>query len=224
MPTLAVMGTGRIGSTVARLAIAAGYDVTLANSRGPESLAGLVAELGPHARATSADDVTADAELVVVAVPAGVYAALPMAALAERVIIDTSNYNPGRDGDIPALDDGSTGPSMLLQQLVGSSPVVKAFNTIFYLHLAALARPHGAADRSTLPIAGDDTAAKTAVSSLLDDLGYDTLDIGPLSEEWRIVPGRPAYGLPYVAGHAGNFTAQPGFPASRDVVARAVEA
>ena len=144
--------------------------------------------------------------------------------LTGKVVIDAGNYSPERDGEIAGLTEGQAGSSALLQQLIPASPVVKAFNTIYYAHLAVLGRPHAAADRSTLPIAGDDDAAKAAVTVLLDELGYDALDIGALSQEWRITPGRPAYGLPYGGIRAGDFTAEPGSSAGRDAIAAAVAA
>jgi predicted dinucleotide-binding enzyme len=109
------------------------------------------------------------------------------------------NYYPARDGVIAALEDESTTTSELLQQALPEARVVKAFNNIFFQHLAALARPNGAPDRSALPVAGDDADAKTVVSDLLDSLGYDTVDVGPLAEGWRFQRDTAAYGLPYAA-------------------------
>jgi predicted dinucleotide-binding enzyme len=199
MTTWGFIGSGNIGSTVARLALGAGHDVVLSNSRGPETLADLVAELGPHARAATPQEAATSADLVVVTIPLRNYREVPAGALRGKVVIDTMNYYPRRDGQIPALDDESTTTSELLQAHLPDSHVVKAFNNIYYAHLAALARPAGAEDRSALAIAGDDEAAKATVSGLLDDIGYDTLDLGPLSEGWRIQRDTAAYGTPYAA-------------------------
>lgn len=199
MTTLALIGSGRIGSTVARLAVAAGYDVVLSNSRGPETLVDLVTELGPHARAATAADAAAAGDLAVVTVPMKAYAAVPVEPLAGKVVIDTNNYSPARDGSIPELDDKSTTSSQLLQSHLPTSKVVKGFNNIVSTHLLNLARPAGSADRSALPIAGDDVTAKTEVTSFLDTIGYDAVDVGGLSESWRSQPGTPVYGKVYVA-------------------------
>jgi 8-hydroxy-5-deazaflavin:NADPH oxidoreductase len=121
----------------------------------------------------------------VVAVPLRAYRHVPVELLAGKVVIDTTNYLPDRDGHIAELDDESTTTSELLQAHLSASHVVKAFNTIFFGHLATLGRPHGATDRSALPIAGDDAAAKETVTAFLDAIGYDAYDAGPLSESWR---------------------------------------
>ena len=206
MTTWGFIGSGNIGSTVARLAIAAGHDVVLSNSRGPETLADLVAELGPHARAATAQEAATAGDVVVVTIPLKAYRDVPVDELAGKVVIDTMNYYPERDGQIPELDDGSTTSSELLQAHLPQSHVVKGFNNIFFQHLGELARPAGAKDRSTLAIAGDDAQAKDTVRKALDAIGYDTLDLGPLAEGWRTQPGQPAYGTEY-ALDAGDWTA-----------------
>ena len=190
-------GGCRIGCTVARLAIAAGFDVVLSNSRGPESLADLVAELGPRARAATPNEAAAAGDLVVVTVPLRAYRSVPVAPLAGKIVIDTNNYYPGRDGNIPELDQGTATVSGLLQQHLPSSQIVKGFNNIYFKHLQALARPSGAPDRSALPIAGDDAGAKATVTALFDALGLDAVDVGSLDESWRFERDRPAYAVPY---------------------------
>jgi predicted dinucleotide-binding enzyme len=207
MTTIGFIGSGNIGSTVARLAIAAGYDVIMSNSRGPETLADLVSDLGPQATAGTTADAAA-ADLVVVTIPLGRLASVPAAELAGRVVIDTMNYYPGRDGEIPELAAGDMTSSELVQQHLADSQVVKAFNNIFFQHLAALARPAGAADRSALPIAGNDEAAKRQVTEFLDRIGYDVADLGPLAESWRSQPDTPVYGTVYAADPA-NWGAGP---------------
>lgn len=197
MTTWGFIGSGRIGSTVARLAVAAGHDVLLSNSRGPETLQDLVAELGPHARAATADEAASAADIVVVTIPLGSYRQVPVDALADKVVVDTMNYYPQRDGAITDLDDGSTTSSELLQAYAPRARVVKGFNNIYFEHLGSLARPGGADDRTALPIAGDDEGAKQQMAQALDEIGYDTVDLGPLAEGWRIQPGTAAYGTPY---------------------------
>jgi 8-hydroxy-5-deazaflavin:NADPH oxidoreductase len=197
MTTLGLIGSGNIGATVARLAIAAGLDVVLSNSRGPETLADLVADLGPRARAATAEEAAAAGDIVVVTVPLRNYKQVPVAPLAGKVVIDTNNYYPDRDGTFPELEEGTVTSSELLQKHLPTSKVVKAFNNIYFLHLGELARPAGSPDRTALPIAGDDADAKAAVTQLLDVLGYDAVDAGPLSESWRFQVASPVYGDVY---------------------------
>ncbi|PWR05439.1 NADP oxidoreductase [Micromonospora acroterricola] len=199
MTTVGLIGSGNIGGTVARLAVAAGYDVVLSNSRGPETLTDLVEELGAHASAGTAQDAAQVGDLVVVSVPLKAYRAVPVEPLAGKVVIDTNNYYPQRDGAFPELDSGEVTSSELLQQHLPESRVVKVFNNIFFKHLDSLGRPAGAADRSALAIAGDDEAAKAEVTAFLDRIGYDAVDAGSLAEGWRYQPDTPAYGTLYSA-------------------------
>ncbi len=199
MTTIGLIGAGNIGSTVARLAVDAGHDVVLSNSRGPETLADLVADLGPRARAATAAEAAAAGDVVVVTVPLKAYREVPVEPLAGKVVIDTNNYYPQRDGQIAELDDESTTTSELLQAHLPTSKVVKGFNNIYFEHLRALARPAGDPERSVLAIAGDDAAAKQSVTAFLDSLGYDAHDVGPLAEGWRFQRDTAAYVGAYVA-------------------------
>ncbi|MEW2548831.1 NAD(P)-binding domain-containing protein [Streptomyces sp. NPDC047002] len=215
MATLGLIGSGHIGGTLARLAVDGGLDVVISNSRGPETLADLAAELGPRARAATPAEAAAAGDWVVVSVPLKAYTQLPREALAGRTVLDTNNYYPERDGHIEALDDGSTTSSGLLQDFLGDSAhVVKAFNNIFFKHLGALARPAGAPDRTALPIAGDDAEAKRRATELLDHLGYDAVDAGALAEGRRFQSGTPAYGPPYAKDPSQPFAGQEAGPAS----------
>jgi predicted dinucleotide-binding enzyme len=209
MTTVGIIGSGMIGGTVARLSVAAGHQVVLSNSRGPETLRELVAELGPLATAATAGQAAEAGDLVVVSVPVKAFAEIPAKPLAGKPVLDTGNYYPQRDGQIEELDTGALTSSGLLQRYLGQAQVVKVFNNIFFKHLLSLARPSGAADRTALPIAGDDQAAKAAVTAYLDSIGYDAVDAGPLTESWRQEPGTPAYGTPY-----GPFSDEAGTPAS----------
>jgi predicted dinucleotide-binding enzyme len=199
MTTWGFIGSGHIGSTVARLALTAGHEVVMSNSRGPETLEGLVSELGPGARASTAEEAARAGDVVVVTIPFRGYRDTPADALRGKVVVDTMNYYPQRDGEVTALEDESTTSSELLAAHLPESRVVKAFNNINFSHLGSLGRPSGAPDRSALAIAGDDADAKALVSRLLDEIGYDTLDLGPLSEGWRIQRDTAAYGTPYAA-------------------------
>ncbi|MEU4420118.1 NAD(P)-binding domain-containing protein [Actinoplanes sp. NPDC024001] len=220
MTTIGLIGSGNIGSTVARLAVAAGHDVVLSNSRGPETLQDLVGELGPKARAATPAEAAAAADIVVVTVPLRAYRDVPVEPLAGKVVIDTNNYYPERDGKFPELEDGSSTTGELLQRHLAEASVVKGFNNIWFEHLRTLGRPAGSPDRSALPIAGDDAAAKQAVTAFFDSIGYDTVDVGPLAENRRTQRDTPVYVTPY-----GPHGVLPGTPASaqavRDLVAAA---
>ena len=212
MTTVGLIGSGQIGGTVARLSVAAGHQVVLSNSRGPETLADLVADLGPLARAATPAEAATAGDLVVISVPVLAFGKMPAAALTGRVVtMDTCNYYPQRDGHIAELDSGSLTSSALLQRDLPGAAVVKVFNNIFYGHLLSLARPAGDPGRSYLPIAGDDPAAKSAVTAFLDSIGYGAVDAGTLAESWRQEPGTPVYGPPY-----GSFENPAGTPAIAD--------
>jgi 8-hydroxy-5-deazaflavin:NADPH oxidoreductase len=209
MTTVGIIGSGMIGGTVARLSVAAGHHVVLSNSRGPETLAELVAELGPLATAATAGQAAEAGDIVVVSIPVKAFGDVPVKPLAGKPVLDTGNYYPRRDGHIAELDTGAITSSGLLQRDLPECRVVKVFNNIFFKHLQSLARKPGAADRTALPIAGDDEGAKAAVTAFLDSIGYDAVDAGPIAESWRQEPGTPAYGTPY-----GPFSDEAGTPAS----------
>jgi len=198
--TIGIIGAGHIGSRIARLAVANGYAVVISNSRGPETLAALVAELGSGARAATALAATTVGDIVVVAIPLKNYSTVPVAPLAGKIVIDTGNYYPQRDGQIPALDDESTTTSELLQAHLPTSKVVKAFNHIRAAEITTDGRPAGTRNRRALVIAGDDAGAKATVAALLDEFGFDTVDAGPLKEGWRIQRDTPGYGPRHTAG------------------------
>jgi predicted dinucleotide-binding enzyme len=194
MKTIGLIGAGHIGSQVARLAVTHGYRVVISNSRGPDTLTGLASELGPNARAGTALDAATAGDIVVVTVPLKNYREVPVAPLAGKIVIDTNNYYPERDGHIAELDDESTTTSELLQAHLPTSKVVKAFNHIYAAELTTDGRPAGTKDRRALVIAGDDAGAKATVTALLDAFGFDTVDAGPLKEGWRIQRDTPGYG------------------------------
>jgi hypothetical protein len=219
MTTVGLIGSGRIGGTVARLAVAAGHPVILSNSRGPDTLVELAGQLGPLARAGTGRDAAEGGDLVVVTIPLHAFRNVEPEPLAGKVVIDTCNYYPQRDGQIAELDSGALTSSELMQRHLTGSAVVKAFNNIFFKHLESLSRPSGAPDRSFLPIAGDAPEAKAAVTAFLDSIGYGAVEAGPLAEGWRQQPGTPAYGAPY-----GSFNDQKGSPASAEAVRAALAA
>jgi hypothetical protein len=192
--TIGFIGSGKIGSQLARLAVAQGHDVVLSNSRGPETLADLVAELGPHARAATPVEAASAADIAVVTIPLRAIETVPVAPLAGKIVIDTNNYYPVRDGQIAELDSEETTVSELLQRHLPTSKVVKAFNHIMYSQLTTDGRPAGTPGRRALVIAGDDADALTRVAGLIDSFGFDVVELSPLAEGWRIQKDTPAYG------------------------------
>ena len=199
MATLGIIGSGNIGTAIARLAVAGGIPVVIANSRGPESLAELIAELGPLATAGTVEQAAATGDVVVLSVPLTAHTALPASLLDGKTVLDTSNYYPFRDGRVPQLDDEQLTTSEFVQQHFQGARLVKAFNNILAHHIPQLARPSGAPDRTALPVAGNDAEAKDEATSLIDRLGFDSVDAGPLAQSWRFEPEAAAYTRLYLA-------------------------
>ncbi|KQP54833.1 NADPH-dependent F420 reductase [Agreia sp. Leaf283] len=194
MTTIGLIGAGHIGSQLARLSIASGYDVVISNSRGPETLSALVEELGPKARAATAEEAAKAGDLVIVTIPLKAYESVPVEPLAGKIVIDTNNYYPQRDGNIAELDSKSTTSAGLLQKHLPTSKVVKAFNHIEAAKLTSEAQAPRTENRRALVISSDNGDAKTIVSSLIDGFGFDVVDDGSLANSWRVEPGTPAYG------------------------------
>jgi len=197
---IGIIGAGNIGGALTRRFSALGHEVSVANSRGPETRADLAAETG--ARAVSAAEAARGAELVVVTIPEKNVPRLPSAvfdrAAADVVVVDTGNYYPQqRDGRIDAIEAGTTESRWVAQQL--GRPVIKAFNNIYAQHLLERGQPAGAPGRIALPVAGDDERAKAVVLRLVDELGFDGVDAGGLDESWRQQPSTPVYGTDFDA-------------------------
>lgn len=197
---IGIVGAGNIGGTLTRRLTSLGHDVSVANSRGPETLADIAAETG--ASAVPASHAARDADIVIVTVPQKSVPDLPEGLLdgaaADVVVVDTGNsYPQQRAGRIQEIEDGMT-ESRWVEQQLGVS-VVKAFNGIQAEHLLTLGRPSGTAGRIALPIAGDDAAAKAVVMDLVDALGFDPVDGGGLDDSWRQQPGSPVYGADFDA-------------------------
>lgn len=191
---IGIIGAGQIGGTLTRRLSQLGHEVSVANSRGPESLASLARETG--ARAVTGQQAARAGEVVIVTIPEGKIPNLPKDLFSgvapEVVVVDTGNYYPRqRDGRIAEIEAGTTESRWVERQL--GRPVIKAFNNIYAQHLMDLGRPAGAADRIALPVAGDDKSAKSMVMKLVDELGFDAVDAGSLDESWRQQPGTPVY-------------------------------
>jgi 8-hydroxy-5-deazaflavin:NADPH oxidoreductase len=192
---IGIIGAGQIGGTLTRLLTELGHTVRVSNSRSPETLADLAAETG--ATAVWAKDAPVGADLVIVSIPQknvpDLAAGIVGTAKTGAPVIETNNYYPReRDGPIEAIEDGTAESVWVSEQL--GAPVFKAFNGIYWKHLLERGKPRGAAGRIALPIAGDDRAGKQIVSDLVDQLGFDPVDAGPLAESWRQQPGTPVYG------------------------------
>lgn len=173
--------------------MANGYDVVIANSRGPETLSDLVAELGPRAKAATAEDAASAADVAVVTVPLRAIDSLPAEQLAGKIVLDTNNYYFERDGHIDALDKGETTTSELVQRALPDAKIAKAFNHIYASEITSDGKPAGTAGRRALATAGDDAEAVAFVTRFYDEAGFDTVNVGALSESWRVERDRPAY-------------------------------
>jgi hypothetical protein len=191
---IAIIGAGNIGGNLTRRLTALGHEVSVANSRGPQTLSDLAAETG--ATALPVEQVATDAEVVVVAVPMVSVPRLPaglLDAVADgAVVVDTGNYYPQRDGRLAEVEAGLTESEWVAAQL--GHPVVKAFNNVFASQLLSRGRPPGDPERAAVPVAGNDPEAKQVVLALVDELGFDAVDAGPLDQSWRQQPGTAVYG------------------------------
>ncbi|MFJ8007324.1 NADPH-dependent F420 reductase [Streptomyces fagopyri] len=193
MTTIGIIGAGEVGSQIARAALAHGYEVVIANSRRPETLENLVAELGRSARAARAADAAAAGDFAVVAVPLKVVNDMPVAELAGKVVLDTNNYMIWRDGHIPVIDSGGKTVHELRQEHLPESKVVQAFTHIQAPRITTAGRPSGTPGRLALPVSSEYPEAVELVTRLYDQFGFDTVDNSPLSESWRTAPGQPAW-------------------------------
>jgi 8-hydroxy-5-deazaflavin:NADPH oxidoreductase len=193
MTTIGIIGSGHVGSNLARAAIAHGYDVVLSGSQGPDTLAGLVSELGRKATAATPAEAAARGDFAIVAIPVTAVGQVPVEPLAGKVVIATINYFPQRDGQIRAIDDGTTTVPGLLQAHLPASRVVRAFSMLDAADMSGDGHPAGDPKRRAIALAGDDPAAKRLVAGFCDELGFDAVDLGDLSESWRVDPGQPAF-------------------------------
>jgi 8-hydroxy-5-deazaflavin:NADPH oxidoreductase len=193
MTTIGIIGSGHVGSNLARAAIAHGYDVVLSNSQGPDTLAGLVQDLGPKARAAMPEEAASAADFAIIAIPITTIGQVPVEPLAGKVVIATINYFPQRDGHFLEIDNGTTTVPGMLQAHLPDGRVVRAFSMIDAADMSGDGHPEGDPKRRALALAGDDPAAKELVTRLYHDFGFDALDLGGLAESWRVDVGQPAF-------------------------------
>jgi predicted dinucleotide-binding enzyme len=204
MTTIGILGSGQAGRAIARAAIIHGYEVVIANTRGPHTLADLVADLGPRARAATAGEAAAAGDFVVLAFPYTPRDRLPVSELAGKIVLDSNNYMAWRDGHYPEVESGQQTIHELRQEMLPLSRVVKAFTHVQHHPpaefvpdalpgLFRLARPAGAPDRRALAVSSDYPDAVELVTHLYDQFGYDTVDNSPLRESWRSAPGTPMW-------------------------------
>jgi predicted dinucleotide-binding enzyme len=188
---IGIIGSGNIGSTLAGYLIKLGHQVTIANSRGPESLTEVAANTG--AKPVTAEEAAGAKDLVIIAIPAKAISKLPVDILSasKAIVLDAGNYYPSRDGQILEIEEGLTDSEWVAKVI--THPVIKAFNNIVAGSLASKAKPAGGIDRIALSVAGDEKDQKQVIMGLIEKIGFDAIDGGTLSESWRQQPGEPAY-------------------------------
>jgi predicted dinucleotide-binding enzyme len=209
---LGIVGAGKLGMTLARIAGEASMNVMLSNSGNAAELAFTVTFLAPWARAATTPDVVEGADVVVLAVPFSRFRGLPADLLDGRVVIDAMNYWAPVDGKLPDVEATSENSSLLVQDWFVGARVVRTLNQLGYHDLDKLRRPAGAPDRVAQAVAGDEPDARTRAAELLDRLGFDAVDAGPLAASRRLGPGTPAFGAAYDAGTLRTLISPPGVP------------
>jgi 8-hydroxy-5-deazaflavin:NADPH oxidoreductase len=214
MTTIGIIGSGHVGSSLARAAIAHDYSVVLSGSQGPDSLAGLVRELGPRASAATPAEAAMAGDFAIVAIPITSVGQVPTRPLAGKVVLATINYFPQRDGHIADIDNGATTAPGVLQAHLPESKVVRAFSMIDAADMSGDGHPPGDPKRRALALAGDDEEARRLVARLYDEFGFDAVDLGPLAESWRVDPGQPGFvthqNLAELTANAANAKRHPG--------------
>lgn len=195
MTTIGILGAGNVGRSLAQAATDHGYSVVIANSKEPDTLAQLVAKLGPRASAATSQAAAEKGEFAIVAVYLPAIESIPVEPLRGKVVIGTMNYIPDMTGPVKEIDDGTTTATGLLQSHLPSSRVVCGFTMLDAADMSGGGAPKGDPRRRALALAGDDVAAKAVLARLYDEFGFDAVDIGGLHETWRLAPGQPAFAV-----------------------------
>ena len=190
---IGIIGSGHIGGTLATKFAQAGHLVGMANARGPHTLQDRAKSLGDRVCSMTVEEAARFGEVVVVSIPFGQYHTVPVRQLTGKIVVDTGNYYPGRDGRFPGLEEGRTTSSEMVADHLAGARLVKAFNAVRWDTLRDESRPRGAPDRTAIPLAGDDDEAKRVVADLIDEIGFDPVDVGDLASGRRIQPGTPVY-------------------------------
>jgi 8-hydroxy-5-deazaflavin:NADPH oxidoreductase len=193
MTTIGIIGSGHVGSSLAKAATVHGYDVVLSGSGKPGGLDGLIAHLGPEARAGTPEEAAEAGDFAIVATPISAVPSIPVEPLRNKVVIATINYFPQRDGRIAEIEDGTITVPGVLQRHLPDSKVVRAFSMLDAADMSGDGHPKGDPKRRAIAIAGDDAAAKQLVAALIDEFGFDVVDLGTLAESWRVDPGQKGF-------------------------------
>lgn len=191
---IGIIGAGFVGRAIGKLAIQAGHQVMLSNSRGPQTM--FTVGFGIGCEVGTVEEAIAFGDIVIVGIPLAAYRSIPVAPLAGKIVLDANNYYHEREGHIAELDRKETTTGEMLARHLPTSRVVKAFNSIAMPELETDGRPAGSPDRRAMPIAGDDPQAKAIAAALYDEFGFDAVDVGPLAEGWRFERGTPTYCVP----------------------------
>ena len=209
MLRLGIIGAGKMGTAVARAAVAAGYDVAIAGSGPADDIALTVEVLAPGARAATTDEVVDHADIIVLAVPTHRFRELPPDLFDGKILIDAMNYWQPVDGDDPELAGAAAGTSVVVQQHFPSARVVKSLNQLGYHELEENRRPDAAApDRIAVGAAGDDRMAVRAVMGLIDRLGFDAVDAGPLENGVALEPDGSPFAITYTSDELRDLIAR----------------
>jgi 8-hydroxy-5-deazaflavin:NADPH oxidoreductase len=193
MTTIGIIGSGHVGSNLAKAATAHGYDVVLSGSGKPDGMDGLIAQLGPRARVGTPEEAAEAGDFAIVATPISAVPSIPVEPLRNKVVIATVNYFPRRDGRIAEIEDGTITVPGVLQRHLPDSKVVRAFSMLDAADMSGDGHPKGDPKRRAIAIAGDDAAAKQLVAALIDEFGFDVVDLGTLAESWRVDPGQKGF-------------------------------
>ena len=201
---LGIVGAGKLGTTLARAALTAGYDVVMSASGPPDDISLTVGVLAPGARTATTEDVVSQADIIVLAVPTHRFRELPPELFAGKIVVDAMNYWEPVDGEDPELASAAAGTSVVVQERFPSARVVKSLNQLGYHELDEHPRPKGAPDRLAVGAAGDDRLAVRQVMRLVDRLGFDPVDVGPLENGLALEPDGAAFAVPYTADELGK--------------------